>query len=187
MCKHSISLLFKLAQINLIQFIHSSVNAYCATQSCDQLFMAPSVWAANKLHEGVANMFNFQCPWQHVVGTSLVFTGSAVPEQPPRKKCKRKVKDTSNANALSSLQLEGSSGIAPPCTLPALTFANAVEVTDTAERFPTWVEDVFQQTSQLQCSHFLPFASLCYSPRPESVQTHRYIVILLCVTDSGNK
>ena len=132
-------------------------------------------------------MFFFQCPWQHVVGTSLVFTGSAVPEQPPRKKCKRKVKDTSNANALSSLQLEGSSGIAPPCALPALTFANAVEVTDTAERFPTWVEDVFQQTSQLQCSHFLPFASLCYSPRPESVQTHCYIVILLCVTDSGNK
>ena len=172
---------------NQSDFIHSSVNAYCATQSCDQLFMAPSVWAANKLHEGVANMFNFQCPWQHVVGTSLVFTGSAVPEQPPRKKCKRKVKDTSNANALSSLQLEGSSGIAPPCTLPALTFANAVEVTDTAERFPTWVEDVFQQTSQLQCSHFLPFASLCYSPRPESVQTHRYSVISLCVTDSGNK
>ena len=31
MCKHSIILLFKLAQINLIQFIHSSVNAYCAT------------------------------------------------------------------------------------------------------------------------------------------------------------
>ena len=63
MCKHSISLfLFKLAQINLIQFIHSSVNAYCATQSCDQLFMAPSVWAANKLHEGVAKHVLFPVP-----------------------------------------------------------------------------------------------------------------------------
>ena len=124
-------------------------------------------------------MFNFQWPWQHVVGTSLVFTGSAEPEQPPRKKCKRKLKDTSNANALSSLQLEGSSGIAPPCNLPALTFANAVEVPETAERFPTWVEDVFQQTSQLQCSHFPSLCILVLLPQA-GVSSNSLFTLVYC-------
>ena len=102
-------------------------------------------------------MFNFQWPCQHVMGSLLVFSGSAGPVQPARKKRKRETKGSSNASSSSS-QLEGE-----PCTLLALTFTGAAAV-ETVERFDAWVEDLFQQTSQLQCSHFLPFASLCSPP-----------------------
>ena len=118
-------------------------------------------------------MFNFQWPCQHVMGTSLVFSGSAGPAQPPRKKCKREAKVKGSGNASSSSQLEGRTEIARPCTLPALTFTDAVAGAETVERFDAWVEDVFQQTSRLQCSHFLPFVSL--SP-PGRSQFKRFVV-----------
>ena len=108
-----------------------------------------------------------------MLGSSLVFSGSAGPVQPGRKKCKRK------KNAAESFELGGRS-VERPCTLPALNFADAVSITGTVEvdRFDTWVEDVFEQTSRLQCSHFLPFTSLSFSPRPESVQSYGSQILL---------
>ena len=53
-------------------------------------------------------------------------------------------------------------------------------ITDTAERFPTWVEDVFQQTSQLQCSQFPSLCILMLLPQAgisSNSSLHCYIVM----------